>query len=568
MVDLSRPTSGVLGPESWFSDLFVSSLKGQFTGGLLLRSPEGDRALFFEDGDPVHAVGAGFSTHYLGQLVAEAQHLPTALVMEALQRHQSLDENDRPPFGELLVTHFNLAREDLEGCIRAQCKARFSLCFGLPANTAYQSAPGQNDRIRTLGLASDGWSILMDGLTEHGSDLELRETSSRLLGRSVKMKGSIRQLEALTAVPAALKTGLRYLEKPRKPDQLERALKRRRARGLLRTLELLDLLETGPSGRAVGIPKTTALKSQLPAPTTSPDPDPVPVHPPTTPTSDVPISDVPVSDVPSSRTKAGGAKLTGQLAAEVEIVWAKLEESPNHFEVMGIEPTDPPTVLRRRYTELVKKFHPDAFANMNVDEELMNKVRAISAKVNEAYNTLASAESRSEYETMLADDRIKGDVRRQALLADADMKCKKALIHIRLREYDKARVLLHNATELDPQNTAYKAHLAWAKINDPKQDRERALHDGLPDLEAAVRADPNQPTLHFYVGRAYKSLDRIEKALHHFKIASRLDPRYRDALREARLLSGRLEKKSKSSTTDDMKDTLRRFFRRDKKDGL
>lgn len=519
-----------------------------------MRTEEGDRALFFENGDPVHAVGAGFSTHYLGQLVAEARHLPTTLVMEALQRHQGLPEADRPPFGELLVTQFNLERADLEACVRQQCSARFSQCFGLPEQTAYQSAPGQSDRIRSLGLKVDGWGVLLNGLTEHGSDFELKETADRLLGRSVKLKGSIQQLDALTPIPEPLRAGLRYLEKPRRPDQLERSLKRRRARGLLRTLELLDILETGAASKAIAIPKVSTRKSTRPAAHADAAVE--------SPAGAPPSADGPRT--PSRPRPAPASRISPQLAADVEIFFAKLEEKQSHFELLGVDPKDPPEALRGRYTELVKRFHPDAFVTTNPDPDLEAKVRAISARINEAYTTLASPEARSEYEEMLANDRVKGDAVRQAQLKDAAMKHTKAMVHLKMKEYEKAQALLRSASDIDKHNLTYKAQLAWSQIVDPNQDREHALRSGLSDLEAAAKADREHPDLQYYLGRAYKELGRMEDALKHFKAASRLDPRYKAAHSEVRLLASRLQKKRNSERTD-VKSSLLRFFKR--KDG-
>lgn len=567
MVDLSRPQSGSFGPGLWFSDLFVAALQGRFTGGILIRTGSGDRALFFRDGDPVHAAGAGFSSHFLGQVVVELALAPASSVLEAIEHQRAIPPEEQPLLGEVLTIKLGLSPEAILKALRLQCEARFASCFGLGDGT-FQSAPGENDRIRARATPVEGWPILFRGLTEHGSDVELREAADRLLGRSVKMKGSLAQIEALVPLDEETRTAFRYLDRPRRPDQLERALRRRRARGIIRMLELLELLELHPAARAVHFPKG-GLSRGGPA-ESRPDEAPIalakePVAdrrqdgPPTRPNERIRVRD----SVPPKRSRSvARGRLTAriQLFDEIDRFHARLHEL-DHFGVLGVSRTDPQPVLRKRYTDLAKRFHPDAFSGSEVPAPIAEKVREISARVNEAYHVLASEDTRREYEALLADGRIQADGRRPDPKKEADLKVKMALVHLKRREHEKATVLLEEAVQLDPDRKIYRAHLEWSKLADPHVDRQSALDHALPILQEAVKAHREDPTMHFYLGRLLRELGEPRKALEHFKVAQRLDPKYADAAREARLTTMRLEK-SKTTGMTDVRGALSRFFKR------
>ncbi len=544
MLDLSAPRSGVLGPEHWFSDLYVAALEGRFTGGVLIRADDGDRALFFRAGDPVHAGGAGFSDHLLGEVVVNLGLAARPLVVDALRFQASIPEEERPLLGEVLTARLGLSKDAVDRAVRTQTEARTAACFALGAGS-FHAAPGEDERVRSVGRPVDGWAVLLRGLTEHGSAEELRGTADRLLGRAVRLKGSARQLEALTSLSEPIRHGLKYLQKPRKPDQLERALDRRLARGLLRMLELLELLELLPVARAIPIPKVAARLETFREDSPNPAPSPRPAQ----------------SERPApSRTDPAAARSADRSPfSEVERRFEELGQL-DHFGVLGLARDDPPDLVRRRYTELAKRFHPDAFSGRNVPPDIEEKIRALSARLNEAYRVLSQQEARSEYEALLEDERFAGDSRRADQIREASLKVKMALVHIKKREFDKGRAMLRAAVEADPHSRAYQAHLAWSMFVDPKFDREEAKREGLPLLVGALATENENPVVHFYLGRAYKELGQMKQALQHFNAASKLDRSFADAQREARLLAGRLEKDKKSQS--DVKGAFGKLFRR------
>jgi tetratricopeptide (TPR) repeat protein len=72
-------------------------------------------------------------------------------------------------------------------------------------------------------------------------------------------------------------------------------------------------------------------------------------------------------------------------------------------------------------------------------------------------------------------------------------------------------------------------------LADARQDRARALlrmdrsQDALPDLQAAVQASPDDPSIHFLLAQAYRSLGRTQDAQTEMQLFSKLEEKERAA---------------------------------------
>lgn len=557
MLDLTRPFSGSIGPDFWFSDLLLAIIQNRFTGGILLKLPDGPRVLFFDDGDPIHATGTGFTDNYLGQVCVQEGLLNASLVLNALEWQKNNSDQDKPLLGQILVTRLQVPNDKLQTALLTQCLERFKSCFGL-TDVPFDAAPGRNERISKLGVQTDSWPLLLAGLKSHASDTELRQTTNRVLGRSIRLKGSIKQIETLMPLDPLERQGLRYLEKLRKPDQLERSVDRRTARAVIRMLELLDLLELQSASKAIPISRVlrttpaalpaTHRETVSAAPTSSVDSLPAQTGP--TVSSSVP-----------SRVQARTSRLK---AAEVDTFCAEIEDvhlrlgDQNYFEVLGVDHNCSSAELRKRFTELAKKYHPDAVISVtSVRPDLAQKVREISAQVNEAYAVLANRESRKEYEQQLVKGYARVDNQHQNKVLDAEVKAKMAKVRVKAKDYAKARSLLKIAIQNDPNTPAYRAELGWAMFADPDFDRQTALSEGLELLERALKENAESAQTHYYLGRIYKFQGKSKLAAQRFNTAAKLDPNFTEAVREVRLLTDRARKREASGS----KSPLRRLFK-------
>ncbi|NJK88211.1 MAG: tetratricopeptide repeat protein [Myxococcales bacterium] len=163
---------------------------------------------------------------------------------------------------------------------------------------------------------------------------------------------------------------------------------------------------------------------------------------------------------------------------------------------------------------------------------------------------------------MLADDRIRGDAQRAALVKDAETKSDMAKVLLRKKEFSKAREIFKYCTEADPVTPIYKALLAYSMYIDAGFDRDQAYEKGYPLILEALKGSSDQSaTIHHYAGLILAERSKLKEALHHFRRAAELEPKNPDHQRQVRLLQGRIgkaEESSKGGTTSG----LGRFFKR------
>lgn len=63
-----------------------------------------------------------------------------------------------------------------------------------------------------------------------------------------------------------------------------------------------------------------------------------------------------------------------------------------YYDILGVKPKDSQEKIKDVYLEKIKKYHPDLYEGDKVFAEQM------TARINEAYNTLKDAEKRKEYD--------------------------------------------------------------------------------------------------------------------------------------------------------------------------
>jgi tetratricopeptide (TPR) repeat protein len=188
---------------------------------------------------------------------------------------------------------------------------------------------------------------------------------------------------------------------------------------------------------------------------------------------------------------------------------------------------------------LQKKFHPDAFIGIS-DEEVVQVIRELSARINEAYNVLSNEKSRAEYISLLS-SRFKGDARKMERTRDAEVKHQMGMVMLKKKDFQKAREYFNFAIQSDPECGEYKASMAWAIFADPKTERSEANSKAYALLLEALKSSPSAST-HYYAGQVLKARDQLDEALFHFMRAVKLDPKHAEAQREVRLLSSRKTK--------------------------
>jgi tetratricopeptide (TPR) repeat protein len=163
---------------------------------------------------------------------------------------------------------------------------------------------------------------------------------------------------------------------------------------------------------------------------------------------------------------------------------------------------------------------------------------------------------------LLADKRIRGDMKKVDKVRDAETKAKMGAVMLRKKEYRQARDFFRIAMEMDPETAEYKAHYAWAIFANPDNDREKALQEALPLIREALAKDGTSAAIQFYMGQLQKALGKEKEALHHFRQAFKQDSKHADAQREIRLLELREQKRKEEGKGGGKSGIVSRLFKR------
>ncbi|MEL7371878.1 MAG: J domain-containing protein [Myxococcota bacterium] len=531
MIDLHAATEGEFGSGEWFSSLLLASLQVNFTGVALIQFNAGSGVVFFNNGQPVHASGDGFTEHHLGQVLIDRGICSQETVNRAL-REQS-DAAQKPLLGALLVRD-GVDPAEIKRSVQTQTRARLATLMK-QAEARWKAAEGQDPRIREIGVALDGWTLFFDLIENSPCRMELNTQMDAWLGSSISVNREL--LPTRDWAPEERKL-LNLLKKPRKPDQMERALgiPRSFVRGFLRALNLLGVIEVGPVKKAIAIPNTVKGIPTMPAPSESSGPRPKnPNH----------------MDV----VRPPRPKMPHPFLGEIKRFHTDMK-GKNHFELLGVEEDATTTDIRKSFTDLAKKFHPDAWpAELDSDTDTAEKAREISARLNDAYEVTTDTDKKNEYLEILRDKRIRGDYRKAEQIRDAEMKAKMGVVYLRKKDYENARKVFKFANETDPSCGLYQAYVAWSVFADPKSDQRALAEESYKMLMEALKKDQQlpvekqSPIIHMYLGTVLKTLSRERDALFHFKQVLKHSPKHIDALREVRILEKRMEDaKSKKGT--------------------
>jgi hypothetical protein len=520
---------GEFGNGQYFSDLFVKCIELEFSGGVLIWSESSDNEgrFFFFKGRPFLCSGDLFTKHQLGTILqrlgmASEDDIDLALRAQGLQ-----EEEEHELLGELLKREAFVPDTAIEAALQIQTKKRLMDSFAIDKGM-WRALWSKSPNIVKRGAVIEPWDVLIPAIQGNASDTELRDFSDELLGSAVKLLCPIEALESYGVTEEHTEI-LNLIQKPRRPDQIEKSIGRRETRALLKALSLAGLLERVSAKK--GIPLTT------PRPKSK-----APETPPAVERTKTPAPreiSAPKPRQTSRVTKYDDATL--RIIESIDSTFLTLEKS-NYFEILGANPHSNSRELRAKYTDLVRQFHPDTLRSKKLDDERMSKAADISSRLNEAFQTLTHDENRAEYLRLYNDARIGGNVNQVALFDEADKKFKMAMVLLKKKDFTKAREYLDYACKTVPNDGQYKAHLAWSLWTDPSLVNEAINDRVLGLLSEAVSLSPKDADAQFYYGSVLKMNGDIKSAVKHFKKCVEAKTNHTEAIRELRLLRSRSRK--------------------------
>lgn len=536
--------SGRLGEaDVYLGDLLAAALLAQVDGSVHLATAAGEAHVFFQRGAPVHVSGTAVLHDFLGQLLV-ARGAVAHEVVESAYASQDLEARSnttaRRPLGAILVSDAGVSPDEVTSAVRDQIGRRLTHLMTIDA-AHWTMTSGGVEAVAPIAVPVDGWAVLGHMLREHAQDSELAALSDALLGHAVRLTAAPDTLMALRPTLEEQEL-LRLLERPRKTHHLELVASagRRRARTLLKTLDLLGVLERLPA--AQGVPIKDAVKN-VAAPSVS-----VSV-PPREPSGVAEASSSgssgtggsaapsPPAAPPRALTPPPVSRKDSPMVAELRQVQARVGKV-SYYDLLGVKTNAPAGDIRSAYTAAAKKFHPDAFGS-DAGPDVEGVARVVAAALNDAYTTLSDPEKRGKYDQGLKVGHVVVDEQSGSRALGAKTKYEMSVVHLRRHDYAKARETLKMAMEMHPQNGLYKGAYGWTFFADPTQERAEAVLKAAKLLEEGLALSPKEAALHYYLGCVLKERGDTAEAAQCFKRALQLEPKHKDAASELRLLSSR-----------------------------
>ncbi len=509
----------------------------------VLRFEDGPRRkeIEFVDGRAA-SVRSNVPGERLGEWLLRNGRIDRRAVQESVRRMQRGEGRQ----GEVLRAMQALSEEELAGALRAHAedkllelftwtRGRFELVLGarLERASALSTARSPADVIR-LGV-TDRFSIeRIDAvLRQHVDHVALAGANPFYSFQEIELSDAdVRLLaEAECGVPVrALLT--------RAPET------RRTAYALLETglLELRDgavVRRGGPAARVrlhvAPPPEKRAQPNGVVVPIASP---PAPAVPRTAPAPG-PASGTPPAAPAESDSMHYAADHEQRAALAALLVGLR---RPSPFDKLGLRPDATPAEIRRSYTELAKRAHPDRFAAAS--EVVRDLAEEAFREITRAYQLLADPVRLEQYRKDPNRDEKNAEAveeAQRALAAEQEFQAGES----RLRVYDWAGALAHfeRASELYPDEGEYLAYCGWAYYLTHGHD-EAVFRKAFTLVKRGAKLAPERDKPYLFLGRLSQAAGRLDLAEKMFLKAVEKRPDCTEALRELRLLEMRKPKKS------------------------
>ena len=196
--------------------------------------------------------------------------------------------------------------------------------------------------------------------------------------------------------------------------------------------------------------------------------------------------------------------------ATVELLYQEMQFQ-DHWQVLNIERSASNTLIKEAFFRRAKQFHPDRYRAIT-EPEFQEKLSFVFRRVNEAYETLSSSESKARYESLLDKERQYAEAQEESVAGTDDASgggmsaqdradsaadlYRRAKAAYGSEDFWTCIELAREAVDLAPETAAYYNLLGLALAKNPKwrQDAETNLKiaTNLDPVPCVVRPRPRQ----------------------------------------------------------------------------
>lgn len=199
------------------------------------------------------------------------------------------------------------------------------------------------------------------------------------------------------------------------------------------------------------------------------------------------------------------------------------------FEVLGVTKKAGAGEVKNAYFALARRHHPDTASDPS-NLELREAKAALTARINEAYQTLSDEKARADYLDELDGAAANIDV---GPILQAEEDFLRATILVKARKYQEALDLIEGAIRMNPNEAEFYAWRAWARFVSAKEKRAE-YDDAVAECQKALKMSERCVAAHLFIGQMSKIVGETARAEKAFKAVLALEPDNIDAKRELR----------------------------------
>lgn len=253
-------------------------------------------------------------------------------------------------------------------------------------------------------------------------------------------------------------------------------------------------------------------------------------------------------------TEAGFVIFGQDPIVEKELADARLLEQEyrefrklNWFELLRVSETSSDEDVRRQYTELAKKYHPNRIRH-GAEVSLREANERLFAIINEAFGALETSDQRYQYAHDLEAGRAGAADRAHTEAGiEADTYFKKAEILLRMKKYDAAVDQVSDALKRTPSNREFQVFRAYASYLSEyrRGGGEDSVRNAMKAISGIMQYDASIARGYLYLGYLNKALKKDDVSTKYFKKVLELEPAHPEATREVRVAAARKDRKDK-----------------------
>jgi tetratricopeptide (TPR) repeat protein len=553
-MELGRPRGATksLRIEQWpLARLWFALLHQRFTGIVQLDQPEpaGSRTIWIEGGAPIYT--DWLSPAVLGEVLVEAGLLSSDGLAQAL----TVMTREGGLLGNVLLRLGLVQASALTEGLKRQCARKLVDTFRLREGEALVTA-GAFESPTGIGKVNV-LELLSLGITKHYDLPRVDIEMGAALHGALAATSAVQRYVSHFRFRPADEPVLAALAKPTTLEDLARlpGLSRPRAAQIIYTLFSAQMLRVGAAASVeAAAPGSESARPRRATPTfdgqrntrratptfTAAD---APAPPRRSTASELPPPTPPAPE--PAETELGPEAFV----AALEAMEQKIAANAHAFALLGVELSAGKREVKRAFSDLSRRFHPDALTGRGLGY-LRGRVNRVFAALSEAQTLLSDADARENLKLAVE----KGvaptsgaDATQMARVAfESDLLARDGDKFMRANRLDRALELYEKAILLTPDEPDLQAVVVYCRYGLSARAREDALY-AEKALAIILKDAPNIARAHYFRGLVLKDLGAIDPAIHALSRAIEMDPRLIDAERHARALRAQKQEAANKS---------------------